>query len=244
MQGKKATTESWEPKDLNNSSIARSDQQKDSQTVATRYTEHMGATHSSQYTVPDANNQLHLLLPTHEMWELPTPLIAANRPSREMRYGSYPLSLRGIRELSARPRTQHPDYTREMSSHTSPASSKRPKAISKRSVSAIGVQRYHSHSHQNCLSPAIEEDKTKSSLKSQSCSQLLEQYPPHLIYATVIPTCTTDLATDLALSQNRSLLTQMTSQRTTVATGHVTRYSLLHNQPTSVDNATTDLSHS
>ncbi|KZV19831.1 hypothetical protein F511_33572 [Dorcoceras hygrometricum] len=38
------------------------------------------------------NKQLHLLLPTHEMWELPTPLIAANKPSREMRYGSYPLA--------------------------------------------------------------------------------------------------------------------------------------------------------
>ncbi|KZV58231.1 zeaxanthin epoxidase, chloroplastic-like [Dorcoceras hygrometricum] len=31
------------------------------------------------------NKQLHLLLPTHEMWELPTPLIAANKPSREKR---------------------------------------------------------------------------------------------------------------------------------------------------------------
>ncbi|KZV56799.1 hypothetical protein F511_33893 [Dorcoceras hygrometricum] len=33
------------------------------------------------------NKQLHLLLPTHEMWELPTPLIAAIKPSKEMRYG-------------------------------------------------------------------------------------------------------------------------------------------------------------
>ncbi|KZV29756.1 hypothetical protein F511_21855 [Dorcoceras hygrometricum] len=28
--------------------------------------------------------------PTHEMWELPTPLTVANSPSREMRHGSYP----------------------------------------------------------------------------------------------------------------------------------------------------------
>ncbi|KZV17584.1 iron-sulfur protein NUBPL [Dorcoceras hygrometricum] len=37
-----------------------------------------------QYTIPDAKNQVHLLLLTHEMWELPTPLIAANEPSREI----------------------------------------------------------------------------------------------------------------------------------------------------------------
>ncbi|KZV18165.1 hypothetical protein F511_36705 [Dorcoceras hygrometricum] len=30
--------------------------------------------------------------PTHEMWELPTPLTMANSPNREMRYGSYPLA--------------------------------------------------------------------------------------------------------------------------------------------------------
>ncbi|KZV30617.1 Cyclin-like F-box domain containing protein [Dorcoceras hygrometricum] len=35
----------------------------------------------------------------------------------------------------------------------------------------------------------------------------------------------------------------MTSQRVTVAAGHVTRYSLLNNKPTSVRNATSDLSH-
>ncbi|KZV36182.1 hypothetical protein F511_20081 [Dorcoceras hygrometricum] len=51
------------------------------------------------------NKQLHLLLPTHEMWELPTPLIAANKPSREKRdtgvtrsaseaYENYPLVLK------------------------------------------------------------------------------------------------------------------------------------------------------
>ncbi|KZV36063.1 helicase and polymerase-containing protein TEBICHI-like [Dorcoceras hygrometricum] len=69
MQGIKATTQSREPKDRNNSSTARSDQRNDNQWP-----------------------RLHLLLPTHEMWELPTPLIAANKPSWEMRYGSYPLA--------------------------------------------------------------------------------------------------------------------------------------------------------
>ncbi|KZV34109.1 hypothetical protein F511_43318 [Dorcoceras hygrometricum] len=51
------------------------------------------------------------------------------------------------------------DYTREMSSRTSPASRKRPKAISKRSVSVRGVQRYHSYINRSCLPSAIEEDK-------------------------------------------------------------------------------------
>ncbi|KZV42139.1 cell division protein FtsY, chloroplastic-like [Dorcoceras hygrometricum] len=50
-----------------------------------------------QYTIPDANNQLHPLLLTHEMWELPTPLIAANKSNRENE----------VRELPAQP----PRYT-------------------------------------------------------------------------------------------------------------------------------------
>ncbi|KZV18828.1 hypothetical protein F511_18753 [Dorcoceras hygrometricum] len=109
MQGIKATTESREPKDLNNSSTARSDQRNNNQFVATGILRTWELPTHLQYTIPDANKQLHLLFPTHEMLELSTPLIAANKLSREMRYGSYPLSLRGIRELPARPRSQHPD---------------------------------------------------------------------------------------------------------------------------------------
>ncbi|KZV40254.1 hypothetical protein F511_19390 [Dorcoceras hygrometricum] len=60
------------------------------------------------------------------------------------------------------------DYTREMSSRTSPTSSKRPKAISKRSVSARGVQRYHSYFNRSCLSSVIEEDKVRSCNRSLS----------------------------------------------------------------------------
>ncbi|KZV28572.1 hypothetical protein F511_38859 [Dorcoceras hygrometricum] len=70
--------------------------------------------------------------------------------------------------------------------------------------------------------------KTKSSNISQSCSQLKKQYPPHLIHHNWYSRSQTDLAIDLSLSQNRSLLTQTTSQRTTVATGHVSRYSLMN----------------
>ncbi|KZV26672.1 hypothetical protein F511_34607 [Dorcoceras hygrometricum] len=54
------------------------------------------------------------------------------------------------------------DYTMEMSSHTSPASRKRSKTISKRRVSARGVQRYHSHFNRSYLPLAIEEDKNGS----------------------------------------------------------------------------------
>ncbi|KZV25164.1 WD repeat-containing protein 48-like [Dorcoceras hygrometricum] len=106
MQGIKATTESREPKDLNNSSIARSDQTKDRQWPLGILSTWELPYHL-QYTVPDAHKQLHLLLPTHEMWELPSPLIAANNPNREMRYtgitrsssssevyGNYPLVLK------------------------------------------------------------------------------------------------------------------------------------------------------
>ncbi|KZV43766.1 F-box protein [Dorcoceras hygrometricum] len=46
----------------------------------------MGATHSSQHAAPDAGHSSTCCCPTHEMSELPTPLIVANRPSREMRY--------------------------------------------------------------------------------------------------------------------------------------------------------------
>ncbi|KZV49519.1 hypothetical protein F511_12825 [Dorcoceras hygrometricum] len=52
------------------------------------------------------------------------------------------------------------DYTREMSSHTSPASRKRQKAIYKRSASARGVQRYNSYFNRS-LPPEIEEDKVR-----------------------------------------------------------------------------------
>ncbi|KZV23007.1 hypothetical protein F511_33205 [Dorcoceras hygrometricum] len=39
----------------------------------------MGATHSSQHTAPDATHGSTCCCPTHEVWELPTPPIVANR---------------------------------------------------------------------------------------------------------------------------------------------------------------------
>ncbi|KZV56152.1 carboxylesterase 1-like [Dorcoceras hygrometricum] len=59
--------------------------------------EYMGATHSSQHTAPDAEHSSTRCCPTHEMWELPTPLIVANRSQQgDEVYGSYPLVLTGI----------------------------------------------------------------------------------------------------------------------------------------------------
>ncbi|KZV46160.1 hypothetical protein F511_21773 [Dorcoceras hygrometricum] len=78
-------------------STARSNQRNNKQFVATGILRTWELPTHLQYTIPDANNQLYLLLLTHEMWELPTPLIAANRPSRENE----------VRELPAQP----PRYT-------------------------------------------------------------------------------------------------------------------------------------
>ncbi|KZV58398.1 hypothetical protein F511_28277 [Dorcoceras hygrometricum] len=85
MKGIKATTERREPKDRNNSSTARSDQRNNRQWPrGILSTWELPTHHITPYQM--LNKQLHLLLPTHEMWELPTPLIAANKPSRKMRY--------------------------------------------------------------------------------------------------------------------------------------------------------------
>ncbi|KZV41529.1 regulatory-associated protein of TOR 1-like [Dorcoceras hygrometricum] len=53
----------------------------------------MGATHSSQHTAPDAKHRSTCCCPTHEVWELPTPLIVANRSQQEDE----------VRELPAQP---------------------------------------------------------------------------------------------------------------------------------------------
>ncbi|KZV56005.1 folate-biopterin transporter 1, chloroplastic [Dorcoceras hygrometricum] len=60
MQGINATTESREPKDLNNSSTKRSDQRNNNQFVSTGILSTCELPTHLQYTIPDANNQLHL----------------------------------------------------------------------------------------------------------------------------------------------------------------------------------------
>ncbi|KZV51162.1 hypothetical protein F511_06226 [Dorcoceras hygrometricum] len=92
MHENKATTESREPKDLNSCSITESDQLNNS---GHKVCEYMGATHSSQHTTPDAEHSSTCCCPTHEVWELHTPLIVVNRsPQGDEVYGSYPLVLK------------------------------------------------------------------------------------------------------------------------------------------------------
>ncbi|KZV39007.1 alpha-glucan water dikinase, chloroplastic-like [Dorcoceras hygrometricum] len=81
--------------------------------------------------------------PTHEMWELPTPLMVDNSPSREMRDGSYPRaststqarSIQQSKGTAIRDLKQHATdacmQCNTMQQHASPASSKRPKAAPK-----------------------------------------------------------------------------------------------------------------
>ncbi|KZV44341.1 hypothetical protein F511_18465 [Dorcoceras hygrometricum] len=91
-----------EPKDLKellNSNKGSSEQQYIS---GHRVFDYMGATHSSQHTVPDAQHDSIRCCPTHEMWELPTPLIVINRSQQGDE----------VRELPAQPQ-QHPGTHRE-----------------------------------------------------------------------------------------------------------------------------------
>ncbi|KZV28240.1 disease resistance protein [Dorcoceras hygrometricum] len=91
MHEDKDTTENREPKDLNICSKNESDQLNN---IGHGKCEYMGATHSSQHTAPDAEHISTYCCPTHEMWELPTPLIVANRSQQgDEVYGSYPLVL-------------------------------------------------------------------------------------------------------------------------------------------------------
>ncbi|KZV23614.1 flavonol synthase/flavanone 3-hydroxylase [Dorcoceras hygrometricum] len=76
MHENKDKTESREPKDLNSCSTNGSDQLNNSGHGVCEY---IGATHSSQHTASDAKHSSTCCCPTHEMWELPIPLIVANR---------------------------------------------------------------------------------------------------------------------------------------------------------------------
>ncbi|KZV36920.1 protein IQ-DOMAIN 1-like [Dorcoceras hygrometricum] len=105
------------------------------------------------------------------------------------------------------------DYKKEMSSHTSPASSIHPKAISKRSVSARGVQRYHSHSRRSFLPSAIEEDKilqqispyAKTAIATKS-NDVAENYCRNW---TRHPLLTAEQLTNICSQRNNRYLTQL-----------------------------------
>ncbi|KZV29326.1 hypothetical protein F511_30275 [Dorcoceras hygrometricum] len=84
-----------EPKDLKEL-LNNSNRSTEKQKVAT-VCEYMGATQSSPHTEPDAQPSSACCCPTHEVWELPTPLIVANRSQQGDE----------VRELPAQPQ-QHP----------------------------------------------------------------------------------------------------------------------------------------
>ncbi|KZV30029.1 hypothetical protein F511_20891 [Dorcoceras hygrometricum] len=136
-----------------------------------RVCEYMGDTHSSQHTAPDAKRSSTRCCPTHEMWELPTPLIVANRSQQgDEVYGSYPPSSIGIlsntdltpNELPERQaksdayanRLENGDVFAHLTSFTQAS-----KSSTKQSVLARGVQRYHSYFRRSYLPSAIVEDK-------------------------------------------------------------------------------------
>ncbi|KZV41219.1 putative LRR receptor-like serine/threonine-protein kinase [Dorcoceras hygrometricum] len=156
MHENKATTKSREPKDLNSYSTNESDQLNNSGHGVCEY---MGATHSSQHTEPDAEHSSTCCCSTHEIWELPTPLIVANRSKQgDEVYGSYVLKTSILAKSDVYANIlEKGDVFAHLSNFTQAS-----KSSTKRSVSARGVQRYHSYFSRNCLPPAIGEDKAKS----------------------------------------------------------------------------------
>ncbi|KZV16172.1 hypothetical protein F511_37385 [Dorcoceras hygrometricum] len=58
--------------------------------------EYMGASHSSQHTEQDAMRSSTRCCPTHEKWELPTPLIVANRSQQGDEVRELPARLNSI----------------------------------------------------------------------------------------------------------------------------------------------------
>ncbi|KZV55608.1 hypothetical protein F511_25499 [Dorcoceras hygrometricum] len=91
MHENKATTEGREPNDLKE---LLNDRYPINWKIVATVCEYMGATHSSQHTVPDSEHSSTCCCPTHEMWELLTPLIVANRSQQgDEDDGSYPLGL-------------------------------------------------------------------------------------------------------------------------------------------------------
>ncbi|KZV34270.1 hypothetical protein F511_38109 [Dorcoceras hygrometricum] len=107
---------------------------------------------------PDAKHGSTCCCPTQEMWELPTPLIVANRSQQGFEaYGSYALVLQQASWSNST--LMLTDYRRDMSSRTSPSLTQASKSSTRRSVLARGVQRYHFGFSRICLPPAIGEDK-------------------------------------------------------------------------------------
>ncbi|KZV35496.1 histone-lysine N-methyltransferase ASHR2 [Dorcoceras hygrometricum] len=188
---------------------------------------------STPHSIPDASQLLNLPLPTHELWVQATQIhhllgqtqaAAQEQKHRKATAGSYELdqcystssnSAESSKQLKVE--SEHlpqqartvmlTDYTREMSLRTSSASSKRPKAISKRSVSARGVQRYHSYFNRSCLPSAIEEYKRTrpSSLVNLTANRNWEQIRRQLKQSLIFPLANRSCNRSHSTPQQRSL---------------------------------------
>ncbi|KZV32116.1 hypothetical protein F511_29683 [Dorcoceras hygrometricum] len=125
----------------------------------------------------------------------PTQATTKSPKHRKATAGSY--------ELNQRYPT--PSNSVESSNNARQASSKRSKTISKRSVSARGVQRYHSHFNRSCLPSAIEEDKILQQISTNS-NDVAENYCRNW---TRHPLLTAELLTNICSQRNNRTLTQL-----------------------------------
>ncbi|KZV25355.1 hypothetical protein F511_31895 [Dorcoceras hygrometricum] len=191
--------------------------------------EYMGATHSSQHTAPNAKHSSTCCCPTHEVWELPTPLIVANRSQQgDEAYESYPLVL-----------NRHPAYTT-----TRIITHAQSKAVKQAPIhtSSIPSNNYNKAVPSNTdLTPAKPNTDTSSWIVAQKLrigSYKLNQICPtpltqqkalrkaqdptdNLMYKADFP-LGSESPIRYGLTPKQILLTQTTSHKPTLASGHNT----------------------
>ncbi|KZV55083.1 hypothetical protein F511_30545 [Dorcoceras hygrometricum] len=141
MHEDKATTESRDPKDLNSCSTNESDQLNNSGHMVCEY---MGATHSSPHTTPDEEHSSTCCCPTHEVWELPTPLIVANKSQQgDEVYGSYPLVLKTSILLADNNTTEASNNSNKACTTTSIITHAQSKAIKQSHIRTSNILSYN-----------------------------------------------------------------------------------------------------
>ncbi|KZV53146.1 hypothetical protein F511_16481 [Dorcoceras hygrometricum] len=139
--------------------------------------EYMGATHSSQHTAPDAKHSSTRCCPTHEMLELPTPLIVANRCQQGDKVcGSYPLVL-----------NRHPGHIQQCKAHTAAsiithAQSKAVKQAHIRTSSLLSYNYNKSVPRNTDLTPAKPNTDTSSETVAQKLTNWELRAQPSLFY--------------------------------------------------------------
>ncbi|KZV14335.1 hypothetical protein F511_43658 [Dorcoceras hygrometricum] len=105
-------------------------------------------------------------------WELRTPPVlsypssstTSSKQNTRVESNTYPTSYLNGGSNSTLMLT---DYTREMSSRTSPILTQASKSGTKRSVSARGVQHCHSYFSRSCLPPAIGEKELRRTVAGE-----------------------------------------------------------------------------